>query len=695
MKPSPRIGFYLAAVFLMSCFVGQKTGWAQPHRSLPLAGRIDGLGVNIHFTDPQPGEMQMLAAGGVRWVRMDFGWSATERVRGEYDFSAYDRLIAELQKHHLRCLFILDYSNPLYEADRSVATEAGRQAYARWAGAAAKHFQGRGILWEIWNEPNISGFWSPTPDIEQYTAMALAASRAIHHAAPDEAIIGPATSTIDIAFLKGCFDAGLLELWDAVSVHPYRRSGPETAALEYHKLRQLIKQYAPNGKEIPIVSGEWGYSSAWNGFDTKSQGKLLSRQWLTNLSNQIPVSIWYDWHDDGRDEHEPEHHFGSVAHEYHETRNPVYDPKPAYLAAKTLTSTLDGFRFTKRIATGNPDDYALLFTSDTQRCLVLWTVSADAHEIVLPASTCTFDAKSHTGERLEIVSAHSNSLTVTISDSPQFLITSGPNEKLDLAPNARDLRATVTPVLGKVLSVQVANLSDADFQGTVRLVDAEGIEPNRYEQTLDMAADETERAIRFELRTNPTQQYRVGLRIEDQTGQVMFHMPARRFVFLANRLLDNCHVVKDGDPNVPSDFTIEIAAAPQTLSKSDAKVMKIKYDFGDGWKFMRVVPRNPPEIEGKPTGFGFWIYGDSQGTSPRLRVRDSTNQTWQPSGHEIDWTGWRYIEFPLNRDSGHWGGAEDHRVHEPLVWDSLFLLDNPTRKPNRGTIFIASPIVLY
>ncbi len=63
----------------------------------------DGLGVNIHFTDPRPGEMEMLAAAGCRWVRMDFAWGGTEREKGKYQFSAYDRLLAAQEKHEIRC----------------------------------------------------------------------------------------------------------------------------------------------------------------------------------------------------------------------------------------------------------------------------------------------------------------------------------------------------------------------------------------------------------------------------------------------------------------------------------------------------------------------------------------------------------------------------------------------------------------
>jgi len=65
-----------------------------------------GTGVNIHFTDPQPGEIKMIAGAGFRWVRMDFVWADTERVRGAYDFSAYDRLLAALDQNGLNALFI-------------------------------------------------------------------------------------------------------------------------------------------------------------------------------------------------------------------------------------------------------------------------------------------------------------------------------------------------------------------------------------------------------------------------------------------------------------------------------------------------------------------------------------------------------------------------------------------------------------
>lgn len=388
----------------------------------------NGLGVNIHFIDARPGEMEMLVDAGFRWVRMDFQWASTETERGKYNFADYDRLVADLEKHKVRALFILDYSNPLYEAEASVVTEAGRQAFARWAAAAAKHYQGHSILWEIWNEPNGS-FWKPKANVQEYAALALAASKAIRAAAPNEAIIGPATSEVDLKFLEACFQAGLLNWWDAVSVHPYRKSAPETAVPEYEKLRALIAKYAPPGKQIPILSGEWGYSSGWRNFDDALQGRYLARQWLVNVSNGVPISIWYDWHDDGPDPKEPEHHFGTVYHSYRAGETPVYAPKPAYLAAKTLTSVLAGYRYEKRLDAGNADDHVLAFRKGNARRVVAWTTAKKAHSVKVTLPSGKYDVITHTGEGAgEPAVSQGDSLEVQIDESPRYLVPRG-NDK--------------------------------------------------------------------------------------------------------------------------------------------------------------------------------------------------------------------------------------------------------------------------
>jgi hypothetical protein len=403
--------------------------WCSGAEGLPELVVPDSLGVNIHFTDPRPGEMEMLAAAGFHWVRMDFSWQGTELKPGQYDFSRYDHLMAALAPHKIRAVFILDYSNPLYDHGLSPASEEGRQAFARWAVAAAGHFRGKGVLWEMYNEPNIS-FWKPAPDVQQYIKLALAVGKALREAEPGEMYIGPATSQIDLPFLEECFKAGLLEYWCAVSVHPYRQCDPEAVTPEYAKLRELIARYAPKDKKIPILSGEWGYSAAWDKFDETRQAKYLARQWLTNLANEVPLSIWYDWHDDGQDAKEPEHHFGTVLNPYFSGRAPVYDAKPAYKAAKTLCEQLAGFRFSKRFCLGA--DHVVLFEKGDKVRVVAFRNYKEPGPVKIPASPGQFSVVDYLGNDLPKAAANANGygLIIELADSPQYFTPDKPNDFL-------------------------------------------------------------------------------------------------------------------------------------------------------------------------------------------------------------------------------------------------------------------------
>ena len=385
----------------------------------------------------------MLSEAGFRWVRMDLKWDATETEPGRYDFSAYDRLMDALKAFNIRALFILDYGNPLYDNGAPPRTEATRQAFARWAVAAAKHFAGRGAIWEVYNEPNHSTFWPPKPNAQEYVALALTVGRAFRASVPNEKLIGPATSEIDFNFLESCFKAGLLEYWSAVSVHPYRRNDPETAAQDYCRLRDMIKTYAPRevqgpkskvqspgaagsgpigaSKEIPIISSEWGYSAVWLRMTEVRQGELLARSWLTNVANNISLSIWYDWRDDGLNANEPEHHFGTVSNVYYENRDPVYDPKPAYLAAKTLTTFFSGYRFERRVDVGDTEDYVLAFRKGSELRFAAWTTANNARRVLISIGAGEYTGVRHKGQALGVLRGEPKGLPIDLTTAPIYL----------------------------------------------------------------------------------------------------------------------------------------------------------------------------------------------------------------------------------------------------------------------------------
>ncbi|MGO8701646.1 MAG: cellulase family glycosylhydrolase [Limisphaerales bacterium] len=347
-----------------------------------------GVGVNIHFVTGHETDLDMIADAGFRFIRMDFQWDGIERTQGNYDWSAYDQLTANLEKRGLRAIYILDYKNALYEAQvpahRAVGEPVPEEytasprhpesvaAFAKWAAEAARHFHGRGVIWEIYNEPN-GNFWRPKPDVGEYTTLALATAKAIREAEPSATIIAPAMSTFDWKFLEPFLKSGVLEYLDAVSVHPYRppNKSPETAEPEYKRLRELIESSAPESKrpnKIAIISGEWGYASNRKGVTLDAQADFAVRQQLSNLLYGVPLSIWYDWKNDGTDPDDGEQNFGTVT--------PELKPKPAYTALRNMTQELNGYSLQERLGGFDPNDFVLVFARDgNHQTVAAWTMA--------------------------------------------------------------------------------------------------------------------------------------------------------------------------------------------------------------------------------------------------------------------------------------------------------------------------------
>src|SRR5438128_2008212 len=87
--------------------------WAQ----IPNAVIPECMGVNIHFVGGHEQDLDMIAAAGFKFIRMDFTWEYIEKTKGQYEWSPYDELTANLQKRGIRAIYILDYSHWAYETN--------------------------------------------------------------------------------------------------------------------------------------------------------------------------------------------------------------------------------------------------------------------------------------------------------------------------------------------------------------------------------------------------------------------------------------------------------------------------------------------------------------------------------------------------------------------------------------------------
>ncbi len=190
----------------------------------------------------------------------------------------------------LRLVILVSKRDRGYYFSVSLTRAVGIAGFVNYTIRSLGLLNGTGAVWEMYNEPN-GGFWTPKANVTQFVNLARAVGIAVKENYPKEYHIGPAVSGMDWTFLEACFANGLLQYWDAVSVHPYRNAIPETTVNDYFTLALMIERYKPANKPfIPIISGEWGYTTTT--VTPHQQATYLPRMFLANMAMDVVMSIW-------------------------------------------------------------------------------------------------------------------------------------------------------------------------------------------------------------------------------------------------------------------------------------------------------------------------------------------------------------------------------------------------------------------
>lgn len=353
-----------------------------PEGSADLLSR---MGVNVHFTDDDRA-LDAAKSAGFSWIRNDLQWSAIERTKGIYDWSAFDRLVAALKRRDMKALFILGYGNPIYTGENFLVpptSDTAMQAYGEFAKAAAAHFAGTGTRFEIWNEANIAPYWHPKPDPLQYAKLASLAVNKVHEGDRFALVSTTGMSGFDFAFAREFLSTGLIKGPDAIGVHPYDIKAPGAELIEHLlHLRQIVDSHLPSAP--PIWDTEWGFSSTHlsgaqipNGHDDAArtkQASLTVRRLLSACAAGLPLYINYELRDGGTNPAEPEHNFGLLAYDYSE--------KPAMRAVKQLSSVARGRRYVGLVPVNRSGLTAMRFEGSTDTVVALWTSAPNGRMMV-------------------------------------------------------------------------------------------------------------------------------------------------------------------------------------------------------------------------------------------------------------------------------------------------------------------------
>lgn len=346
---------------------------------------IEGHGINMQSRAVTEEVIPYIKDLGFDYVRVGVGWRDVEKTRGRYSWKEYDSLVRLLQSNGLKPFFILFYNNHIYGAKyhrSGINTDEQRKAFVKYARAVVSRYKSKGIIWEIWNEPNCGPFWKPAPDFYDYSDMANAVIKGIREVAPGEIIIGPAiTRPNSREFLQAMGEKGVFEGLDAVSFHfyPTYPNGPESIDIPHicDLISTTVKNYTTEHKKLPIISSEAGFSLGSAGMTELKQARFLSRQIILNKANGIKISIWHAL----RDSPNPKSFEGGFGL----LRNDL-TPKPAYFAVKATIKALKGKYFVKEWKMKKWNDFGYEFSDGKHNVLFAWTRNPP-HSVNINGST--------------------------------------------------------------------------------------------------------------------------------------------------------------------------------------------------------------------------------------------------------------------------------------------------------------------
>lgn len=141
---------------------------------------------------------------GTTWVRIDVNWFDVEKAQGQYDWTVIDAVVDGAKSRGLAVLAVLAYT-PAWASQGD--TKGGGTlndiptagTYASFVTNAVGHLKNRVAHYEIWNEPNLGGFFEGTA--QDYVArILLPGANAVHAACPACKVVAPGLASVGGAY---------------------------------------------------------------------------------------------------------------------------------------------------------------------------------------------------------------------------------------------------------------------------------------------------------------------------------------------------------------------------------------------------------------------------------------------------------------------------------------------------------------
>lgn len=306
-----------AAALLLNGLLAAGEAWSGTvPRPVVLA---DWMGMNvpyeIHPVEAYPAQLAALRELGIRHVRAPIHWNILEPSRGVL----LPEFTRRIDAFHRACavagigILLYPAGSPVWNTTAPVGGPMADRHPPRDAAPYLEHLawlagQPAVEAMQVWNEPNIPGFWAPREDPQGYGDLLAAALLALRRGSPGLLVFTAGMAYWSAMPLRGGYmftdlaGRGLLAAVDGCAYHPYlnRPEGDDgQPPTSFSDTAALVNAHLRAAGAVRVWATEVGWST-YPGpleeqplIDEATQAAYLVRRLLLLLASDVDRVYWF------------------------------------------------------------------------------------------------------------------------------------------------------------------------------------------------------------------------------------------------------------------------------------------------------------------------------------------------------------------------------------------------------------------
>jgi hypothetical protein len=239
-------------------------------------------------------------------------WRDLETSPGVFNFGPLDYLVATARAHGAKPMLVLGQtprfhsSHPSWSGayGKGAATMPNLGSWKRYVATVGARY-GSTVDYQVWNEPNVVGYWRGTP--AQMAKLTRITNGVLHRWAPKATVVAPSfpvrlaaqRSWISRYYARKTGGHKVASYVDVVSLnlYPPKVGTPETSMTLLREMRRIL---AARGVHKPIWNTEINYGLIGNGANARNisnrrQAANVTRTFVLNAANGVRRVYWYAW----------------------------------------------------------------------------------------------------------------------------------------------------------------------------------------------------------------------------------------------------------------------------------------------------------------------------------------------------------------------------------------------------------------